>query len=1332
MEFRLLGPLEILEAGHPLAVAGKPRSLLAALLVHANEVVSADRLIDALWGGEPPATAQTALQVHVSQLRKVLGPDRIETQAPGYRLVVAREELDSARFERLLAEDRPEDALALWRGPALAEFAQEEWANAEAARLGELRLAAEEARIERALTHDDVRVADVEALVRREPLRERPRAQLMRALYRSGRQADALAVFQETRKLLVEELGIEPGPELQELYRQILNQDEALAPRGRAEPPTPRPREERKVVTVLFCDLVGFTSRSEQADPEDMSALLSRYHVRLRSELERFGGTVEKFVGDAVMALFGAPVAHEDDAERAVRAGLAIRAWIAEAEKDLEVRIGISTGEALVRLGASPAQGEAMAVGDVVNTAARLQQVAPEGAILVGEATFRATRDRIVYKRADPVEAKGKARLVDAWVAEDVRSGMPDLERPTSPFVGRSAEQVVLAQLFDRVVEQRSAQLVTIVGEPGIGKTRLLTEFRAGIETDGVEVRHGRCLAYGDGITFWALGEIVKAQAGILESDTPDAAAAKLSAAVDVVARQEDRPWLVSQLAPLVGAAHPGTAADQGEAFAAWRTFLEAVAAHAPLVLLVEDIHWADAALLEFLGGLVEWVADAALLVVTTARPELFERAPDWAAGKRNATTLALAPLSDGDTSTVVAALLREGTLPPETHALLLARAGGNPLYAEEFVRLVRDRGQLESADEIPVPEGIRAVIAARIDTLPRERKELVHAAAVVGKVFWAGALASITRMSKESVLASLHELGRKELIKRARDSSMADDVEYLFWHVLVRDVAYGQIPRTERARMHVAAAEWIERVAGERSGDHAEFLAHHYRTASELERASGDRAATVERRAVDWTVRAGDRVRSIDPTRAARFYRAALELLSAGDERRAPILVACADASVKGGTSELEKAEADALEAIELFRRAGAEVEAADALRVLSFIRIYGSVGVEERLAPIQEALEILERHPPTPELARAHERLLLHYANVRDRDAILAAGPRALELLAQFDLMDEAALVESRMLFQRCQRGEQSALAEFERLVERVMDPRAGYGSYTACIVLQNMGGAAQAVGVHNDVICDIMERARAFASSRGLTALARFVAANNLEGLYAKGDWDTVLGHAEEILAAPEAPVRARLLALDNSARVLAARGDPTAKDVAEKALGVGRQIDEFLAVVLTSAALASASAGDFAAARSLGDELAHAIAASRWFREDGMDVARALAVAGRFDVIRSFLESIESDAPLEGPIRGYALALVHESDGDLQRAAASYADAASRWHDLGYVYNHALSLLGAGRCRIAFGRREDDGAAGLHEAREILERLGAVPLVAEVDALLAAVA
>ena len=401
------------------------------------------------------------------------------------------------------------------------------------------------------------------------------------------------------------------------------------------------------MVSVLFCDLVGFTAASE-ADPEDVRARIRPYHARLRQEIERYGGTVEKFIGDAVMAVFGAPVAHEDDAERAVRAGLRIVEAIEELNESdaslaLQVRLGINTGEAVVALGARPEQGEGIVTGDVVNTAARIESAAPVGGVAVGEQTFRATSQVFEYAPLQPVSVKGKAEPVPLWQAKAARSrfGTDITRQHTTPLVGRELEKPLLIGTYERSAQQRSVQLVTILGEPGVGKSRLVAELFAYLDTkpDLTRWRQGRCLPYGEGITFWALGEIVKAEAGILESDSAELAAAKLDAAVS--SEEAERPWLLQRLAPLVGA-ESAMPAERQELFTAWRRFLEGLAAARPTVLVFEDLHWADEALLAFLEHLAEWVEGVPLLVLCTARPELFERRPGWGAGQRNAHTINL------------------------------------------------------------------------------------------------------------------------------------------------------------------------------------------------------------------------------------------------------------------------------------------------------------------------------------------------------------------------------------------------------------------------------------------------------------------------------------------------------------------------------------------------------------------------------------------------------------------------------------------------------------------------------------------------------------------
>ena len=564
------------------------------------------------------------------------------------------------------------------------------------------------------------------------------------------------------------------------------------------------------MVTVLFADLVGFTARSEKLDPEDVRALLAPYHAHLRSELERFGGTVEKFIGDAVMALFGAPASHEDDPERAVRAALAIRDWAREQGDELQVRIAVNTGEALVALDARPSEGEAMAAGDVVNTAARLQAAAPLNGILVGEQTYRATSEVFDYSKAEPVVGKGKSEPIPVWEALEARSrfGVDVSRRADTPLVGRGREQELLVSTLGRVREERSPQLVTIVGVPGIGKSRLVLELFRAVEEDPefVTWRQGRSLPYGEGVTFWALAEIVKAEAGILENDTPEQAEEKLVRTVAQLGSDaSERQWLERHLRPLAGVAEEEpTGAAEG--VAAWRRFLEALAEERPLVLVFEDLHWADASLLEFVDQLVERVSGVPLLVLATARPELLQRRPGWGGGKANALSISLSPLSDEDTARLVQALLERPLLDAQTQEALLGRAGGNPLYAEQYARVLLERGDLSE-----LPETVQGIIAARLDALSEDEKQLLQDAAVVGKVFWMGAVEAVGSVTRTQAEELLFALERKEFLGRSRVSSVAGESEFVFRHLLIRDIAYGQIPRAARSLKHRHAAAWIE-----------------------------------------------------------------------------------------------------------------------------------------------------------------------------------------------------------------------------------------------------------------------------------------------------------------------------------------------------------------------------------------------------------------------------------------------------------------------------------------------------------------------------------------
>ncbi len=899
LELRVLGPVEVVfdsvarRIGSPIQ-----RTLLGLLLLHPNEVVTTDRIVDVLWPDNPPE-ARRKLWFHVSKLRGILQPGAedagaiLATHPTGYVLRIETDRLDAGRFERLTRsarsalEDDParaadllRQALGLWRGQPFEDVLHEDAVSSEVARLNELRLAALEDRLDAdlALGRAGELIAELQALIAEQPFREGLRAKLMLALYRAGRQADALAAYRQARRTLVEELGIEPSDGLNVLHKRILEHDPALA----GHPParhTGVPREERKIVTVLFADLLDLTAEPEPLDPEDVRAHLSPYHARIRSELERFGGSVERFVGDAVMAVFGAPTAHEDDPERAVRAALAIRHWMAEQGEALHVRIGVGTGEALVTLGAPASEREPIAVGAVVKTAASLRDAAPVDGVLVDEQTARRTSDAIEYREAEPTGAREAIRAV-AEPGDDVT-------RHRTPFVGRRRELAALQERLAWAASQRSPQLITILGVPGIGKSRLVSELHAAAGADEpLTWRRGRSLPYGDGVSFWALGEMVKAEAGILESDAVQTVERKLGKAVRrIVDDPGETRRIATYLGPLIGlgGAEVAGADRRGETFAAWRDFLEALADERLLVLVFEDLHWADDALLDFVDEVLDRVSDVPLLVVATARPELLERRPGWAGGKPSALTISLPPLSESETAQLVAAMLEQAALPADAREALLARIGGNPLYAEQFCRMLVEHGPLEE-----LPQSLHGIIAARLDALADVEKRLLQDAAVVGKVFWVGALEAIAGMSRREADERLRALVRRDFVQRARRSLVAGDTEYAFRHELLRDVAYSGIPRAGRAERHRRAAEWIDSLG--RAEDHAELLAHHYVAALDCTDAAGEDVEPLVERAAEALHRAGLRaVRLSANDNAVEHFSRAIALvgrLPEGDER--------------------------------------------------------------------------------------------------------------------------------------------------------------------------------------------------------------------------------------------------------------------------------------------------------------------------------------------------------------------------------------------------------------------------------------------------------------
>src|SRR5918996_908227 len=753
LDVRLLGPLEVSRQGRAVPIGGpKPRALLAALALDARRVVSVDGLLESLWPGEPPETAAHAVQVYVSQLRKVLGPDTITTRPPGYVLELDPGGVDVHRFARLVGEGREtlgagdpatasstlREALALWRGPALADFTYEPFAQTEIARLEELRVVALEERIEADLAlgrHTEV-VSELEALVESQPLRERPRGQLMLALYRSGRQADALAAYREARETLVEELGIEPGPELRKLEGAILRQDEALLPPAGLAAPA---MQFRRLVTILFVDVVESMSLADTLDAEALGRVLSGYFETVSAALLRHGGTVEKYAGDAVMAVFGIPVSHEDDALRAARAAIDIRSAVAALNDrlvadygvGLEIRIGLETGEVVT----TPTETrQRLVTGEAVGIASRLEQAA-------------------------------------------------------------GADEIV-------------------VGAPGVGKSRLAAELTR--RAKGVTTLWGRCLSYGEGITYWPLRGVVQragdskereAILGALEADTPPPA--------------PEIAWR-------------------------FRMFCEAHAREQPLVLVFDDLHWAEPTFLE----LVEHLADKGegpILVVCVAREELLEDRPTFLDGRDNAERIVLDALSADETDALLDGL--GGTvLESDQRRRIVETADGNPLFLEQLLALALEGGLAER----PLPETIQSLLAARLDRLGPGERAVLERGAVVGKEFTTDDVVSLldpnASPTADTHLRTLSERG----FVRPRG-----DVAFSFRHVLVREAVYRAAPKRLRAELHERFADRLDQTAGELA-ELDEFVGYHLEQARHLRAELGESDRRTQRLAEDAGARPG------------------------------------------------------------------------------------------------------------------------------------------------------------------------------------------------------------------------------------------------------------------------------------------------------------------------------------------------------------------------------------------------------------------------------------------------------------------------------------------
>jgi class 3 adenylate cyclase/tetratricopeptide (TPR) repeat protein len=1012
--------------------------------------------------------------------------------------------------------------------------------------------------------------------------------------------------------------------------------------------------EERKTVTVVFVDLVGFTARAEQLDPEDVRSVLAPYHARVRVELERRGGVVEKFIGDAVMAVFGAPAAHEDDPERAVRAALAIRNWSAE-QSDLQVRIAVNTGEALVRVGARPAEGEAMVAGDVVNTAARMQTAAPVNGILVGESSYRATRDAIGYREAPPLVAKGKAAPVPVWEALDpiAHYGVDVSESAATPLVGRARELELLRTVLGRVRDERAAQLLTIVGVPGIGKSRLVRELLQLVDDEAqlITWRQGRCLPYGESVTFWALGEIVKAEAGILESDSPTEAAQRLSeAVVRLVPDPTETRWVEAGLRALVGVSDDGAGeADADTATAAWRRFLEAIAERGPAVLVFEDLHWADDGLLDFLDDAVDWLRGVPLLVVGTARPELLERRQGWGGGKPNATTISLQPLAEEETARLVSTLLHQPVqLADEQHALL-ERAGGNPLFAEQYVRMLAERGTTGE-----LPESVHGVIAARIDALSPAEKELLQAASVHGKVFWSGGVASANEIELAEAERLFRALERKDFVRRERRSTVAGDVQYSFQHVLLRDVAYGQIPRRSRADRHRHAAGWLEGLG--RPDDHAELLAHHYKQALELERAVGtvDDPALVKL-ACRWLQAAGERTLALSAfATAAAYFEDALALSTPDDPVRPRILLRLAQAVFLVGGAGLDMLE----EALQVFRAAGDQEGVAEAATIAArFAWFAGNRSETDRLVAV--ALDAVADRPKSRARAEALSSQVGFLMLGGSFEEAIRVGAEALPLVETLGMEEQRARLHNVVGCSRCCLGDAAGLDEVKMSIDiaeaagSLDQLAAGYTNLASELnFFGRLAEARQAFGR----FAELVER-------YGLHRFARTMRAEDASWAYVDGRWDEAFSHTDEVAARVDAGETHFTDAMVLSLRgwILLARGDAAGAGIAtQRAAQLAHAADlQVQAAAYPIRAAVALSDGE----RDEAEELASELIAMGPTMLPGLgegfpsltDAAWVFCNLGRE---HEFKEAMLDPSPIKSPWNDASRAI---ADGDLVRAA-----------------------------------------------------------------------
>ena len=982
MALGILGPLEVrLEGGEPVALGGhRQRALLAILILHANEVVSTDRLIDQLWGEHPPATAVHTVRVFVSRLRRALGPAgaHLVTRPPGYVIEVGVDEVDADRSERLfasasaaLADGKPREAEALlrdadrlWRGPPLADFTYEPFAQATIARLEEIRIGSREQLIEAELAlgrHADV-VAELEALVREHPFRERPRGQLMLALYRSGRQADALDAFQQARRTLVEELAVEPSEPLRELEQAILRQDPSLAAPSQpvqqpaasagssqdgAAEPAPATTDGaaarfasiiRKTATVLVVRLAA----AGATDPERARSLVAAARAEVERVVAQHGGMFVHGLGGEVVGIFGVPVTKEDDALRAVRAAHELRAAVATIESgELTVRIGLDTGEVV-------ADAPNDVFGEPLGEAVAFALVAANGDVLLSDATRRLAAEAIRIESA----LDGAA-----WRLVDLIDEAPGIRRSATPMVSREQELSAAQATFALAVASGEARVLTVVGDAGIGKSRLAAELVHQLG-DQATVLSGHCLSYGEGAAFWPIRE---ALAEAARGDTRDAVRGLLDDA-------DDAELVADVVSAALGLAPGETGGEQVPW--AFRRLLEQLARPRPVVLVIEDAHWAEAPLLDLVDYLIDWLT-APVLILCLGRPELLELRPAWGGGRVRVSSLVLAPLEDEASSLLLAHQLGDRSLSIAERARILQAAEGNPLFVEQLLAMAAENPWWDHERDIPAT--VQSLLAARLDRLGPGERAFIERAAVIGREFWPGAvLELLPDAARPSAAQHLRTLVRRGLIQPDR-SSLAGEDQLRFHHILIRDVAYRSTPKALRSELHEQFAGWVS----QRGEGFDEFLGFHLEQAVQYRRELGrpdDDTRPLASRAGEHLAIAGRRALSRgDPNAGARLLARSADQFGFSGERRPDVLLELGSALSESG--DFRGAEGVLQTALEQARAAGAESTSARVLIELSYQRalLDPTAGVDAMLDVAKRAIEVFERERDDGGLARA-----------------------------------------------------------------------------------------------------------------------------------------------------------------------------------------------------------------------------------------------------------------------------------------------------------------------------------------------------------------------